>query len=499
MKKFLSTLLCLLLILSATFIFTSCSTEKASASYISIDINPSIELTVDEESKVVSVYAANEDASVLLYGESGIVGSDVEDAIEKITEIAIELGYLDESNKIVGTTVSSKDAEWIKSLQEKINSKIIATAKSSGLEIETDAEGAYSIIRKLDALKAKYPDNAAVQNLSVSKFKLALSASESGELTVEAAAELDETALIELVSDTHSKIEAFATEAYNQAKQQALSIYDELSGIALDGIYGEFYIKNVFSHPTTYWYGHTYQMYKTTARGFDAIANALVFVEKIQNYSLDEAQITSVMTALGITDRTVLLDGDGKVTIDSIYAYADKKFKNTEASAELEAMKSELDAALDDAEAKVNAEIQKAVNEYKDEIDAALVTSKEAMNLIISLLPASLTSALEAQNVEYNRVIDELTASFTNGEASQAKMRECANKMNELAEEMLSKITADLSESELAEVQKMIDSRKALLDGYRDSMEETISKAEATVKSELEKIKAERAKLASGN
>ena len=240
-------------------------------------------------------------------------------------------------------------------------------------------------------------------------------------------------------------------------------------------------------------------MYKTTARGFDAIANALVFVEKIQNYSLDEAQITSVMTALGITDRTVLLDGDGKVTIDSIYAYADKKFKNTEASAELEAMKSELDAALDDAEAKVNAEIQKAVNEYKDEIDAALVTSKEAMNLIISLLPASLTSALEAQNVEYNRVIDELTASFTNGEASQAKMRECANKMNELAEEMLSKITADLSESELAEVQKMIDSRKALLDGYRDSMEETISKAEATVKSELEKIKAERAKLASGN
>ena len=134
MKKFLSSTLCILLALTALFVLASCG-KNGSPSYVSIDINPSIELTVDEENKVVSVYAANEDANVLLYEETGIVGADVEDAVEKITQLALKLGYIDEENKVVGTTVSSENPEWAVALQEKVNTKITASAKELGFQL----------------------------------------------------------------------------------------------------------------------------------------------------------------------------------------------------------------------------------------------------------------------------------------------------------------------------------------------------------------------------
>ena len=498
MKRIIALSLSVLLMAIALFTLASCAKEKGSPSYVSLDINPSIELTVDAENKVVSVYAANEDANVLLYEETGIVGEDVEDAIAKITELAIELGYLDEGNAVVGTTVCSEDADWVSALQEKVNTKITATAKKAGLSVTTDAAGAYSLLRRVEAVKAEYPDNAAIQNMSISKFKLALSASEDGEITLEAAAELDDKALIALVSESHAKMTAFATEAYNQAKQQAFAIYDELAGIAVDGVYGEYYLQNILSHPTTCWYGHTYQLYKTTARGFDAIADALVFVERVQKYELSDEQVATVMSALGLSEdrKAELQNAEGKVTLESIYAYADKTFKNTPASAELEKMKADLDAALDTAESVANEEIQKLVNEHKDEIEAVIATADEAMGMILSLLPETAKTALEAQNAEYEAAISELIAVFENGTASQAKMRECANKMNALAEGMLAKIKADLSESELEKVQATIDSRQSMLDGYKATMEQTLANAEQAVRAELAKLKAEKAKTA---
>ena len=495
MKRILSLALCVLMLALTVSTLASCTKEQGSASFVSVEINPAIELTVDAESKVVSVYAANEDASVLLYEQTGIVGADVEDAIEKITALAIELGYLDESNQVVGTTVSSEDGTWAQTLQEKINTRITATAKDAGLTVKTDMEGAYSLLRQLEAFKAKYPDNTAVQQLSVSKFKLALSASENGEMTLESAVELDDKALIELVSTTHKQIEVFATEVYAKAKQQAFALYDELAGIAVDGVYGEFYVKNLLAHPTTCWYGHTYQMYKTTARGFDAIADALVFVDNTKNYKLSDAEAATVMNALGLAadERALIEDGEGNVTLESVYAYADKTLKNTAAAAEAEAMKAELDAALDQIETVATAEIRALVAEHRDEIEAAVATAEEAMNYVLALLPETAKTALEAQNAEYDRAVAELLTAFETGEASQAKMRECANTMERLAEEMLTKIKADLSESELAEVEESIQSRESVLNGYRATMEQTIAAAEQTVKEQLAKLRAERA------
>ena len=50
-------------------------TEKAEKqAYVSLDINPAIELIVDKDNNVVSVRGENEDGQVLLYEETGIKG-----------------------------------------------------------------------------------------------------------------------------------------------------------------------------------------------------------------------------------------------------------------------------------------------------------------------------------------------------------------------------------------------------------------------------------------
>ena len=72
------------------FALTACDfNKKAEAqTFVSMDINPSVEFTLDKNNKVLSVHGANEDGQVLLYGEEGIVGADIEVATAKVLELA---------------------------------------------------------------------------------------------------------------------------------------------------------------------------------------------------------------------------------------------------------------------------------------------------------------------------------------------------------------------------------------------------------------------------
>lgn len=76
------------------FTLFACGTVEASEAYVTIDINPSIELVVTPKEKVIYANALNEDAEVLLSNIT-VVNLDLEDAMDLIIETAIELGYID--------------------------------------------------------------------------------------------------------------------------------------------------------------------------------------------------------------------------------------------------------------------------------------------------------------------------------------------------------------------------------------------------------------------
>ena len=94
-------------------------------SYISIRINPEIELVVDEEEKVVAVNAINEDGEIVLF-ELNLLDLTAEEAVELITSKAVELGFIDPETEeaLVYILTECEIEEEEKELEEKLCDKV---------------------------------------------------------------------------------------------------------------------------------------------------------------------------------------------------------------------------------------------------------------------------------------------------------------------------------------------------------------------------------------
>ena len=86
--------------------------------YMSIDINPSFGIEVDEDGVVVSVEALNEDAVIVLL-DTDLVGKTVEEVFTTIVSLAGELGYLKEDGTV--NVVMSNEFEAV---EEAITTRV---------------------------------------------------------------------------------------------------------------------------------------------------------------------------------------------------------------------------------------------------------------------------------------------------------------------------------------------------------------------------------------
>lgn len=86
--------------------------------YMSIDINPSFGIEVDEDGVVVSVEALNEDAVIVLL-DTNLVGKTVEEVFTTIVSLAEELGYLKEDG-----TVNVVMSNEFKAVEEAIATRV---------------------------------------------------------------------------------------------------------------------------------------------------------------------------------------------------------------------------------------------------------------------------------------------------------------------------------------------------------------------------------------
>lgn len=464
-------------------------TEGDAVAFVSLDINPSIEITLDKNNKVVSVYGANEDGRVLLYGEEGIVGADIEVAVGKITALAVELGYLDDDNLVVETTVTTSDDEG-EEVERKVSANVTLAADRFDLEVVCESEGTYSLVRSIESLKAQYPDLEALQEITLAKAKLVLSAVETGLVTVQEAVEMTTRELIVLVSEAHKAAEEFATEAYQEAVSAAQAAYEEALGAALDGIYLSYYTSK---HPATAYYGAIYQAYKSSARTLKAIATSVGYVHNVSKYPLSETQIAAVAAALGLEDASVLEDSDGNVTIKSVEAYADKLFKNSKAAAELGAVRAQLNAALDTVEAELRATAGELAQQYGPQIEAVTGIVRGTAQRFIGLLHnPMLPEEVRALINECSEITEELQALTADGDLTAEEIRTLAAKLDEKAAAVLQAMENDLTEEELAEIAAL---QQKALDGIAEAKsryENAVETAREEAKAHIEALKAAR-------
>lgn len=133
--KLLSLALCLCLLVGAALPLVSCKKSETppAGTYtrMTVDINPSIEFMVDDQNKVVSVTALNDDGSILIAGEA-FVGKTPEEATQLVMQLATDTGYLvkgeitvkdDADGQTVSITVSG-NSEYAKQLLENVKSDV---------------------------------------------------------------------------------------------------------------------------------------------------------------------------------------------------------------------------------------------------------------------------------------------------------------------------------------------------------------------------------------
>lgn len=88
---------CVIVLVLGTFLGFNIYNDNKVVSYLSIDINPSIMLGVNEDDKVKEIDNLNDDAKKLTE-DLDLVGMEVDDATNKIIDKAIELGYINEED-----------------------------------------------------------------------------------------------------------------------------------------------------------------------------------------------------------------------------------------------------------------------------------------------------------------------------------------------------------------------------------------------------------------
>ena len=128
-----SVLIALALILAGS---TGVYAYQKPVSFISIDINPSIELGVNVFDVVVSAEAYNDDGEKVLENLD-VEGGSIEDAIQEIVDSAIADGYVEEDDtSVISITTETNDGELAEELKEAAEEGV----ENALEENETEAE-----------------------------------------------------------------------------------------------------------------------------------------------------------------------------------------------------------------------------------------------------------------------------------------------------------------------------------------------------------------------
>ncbi len=514
MKKFLS----LILVLTLAISLFSCQltpgnpddqdppkkeTAGDAVAFVTVDINPSIEITLDEKGVVATVYGANEDGQVLLYGEAEIlVGMSYEDAIAYITSLAVELGYLDAETGTINTSVVADDLAFAEEVQSKLGERIKATATENGITIDIDTSDPFSLLCELEELKAKYPNREDIQAVTPTEYKLAVTLSEREGISIVAALEYDSSEMIERISKAHSTLETYATEAYLAAKREATRIFEKSMGIVIAGAYNDVYIKNALKHPGTFYYGAAYQAYATTALTYRSIYEIKAFGDSMVDYEPDAATIEAIKTALDLSDTTALENEEGKITLDSLIAFCDEFLATHQVS---EDVKTEIRSIVAGAKAaaeladKATTEMYAADMEHlKGKIGFVISTINSTYSTVKFIMTDAQKAEIEACLADL-ALVEEKVGQIMEGGVTLSEVDVLATEAEELAAEMLTRIEADLSAEELAEAEAKIEDLKALQAQLAADFEARLSAAETEAKSFIENARKSREESNSAN
>lgn len=151
------------------FTFFQGITHENAYAVVSLDINPSIQIEVSSKKNIVSIEGMNEDGKEIDF--SNIIGSNINDGIEKIKKILIEKKYLDNNKEVLVAfaLVKEKDDDQY---EESVKGAIQETFKTEDVT--------YVKVANKDAIA-----EAKTKGVSLGRYEASLTANEEVKKNIE--------------------------------------------------------------------------------------------------------------------------------------------------------------------------------------------------------------------------------------------------------------------------------------------------------------------------
>ena len=383
--KCLSLALCLCLLIGMALPLASCKKSEPTPpegtyTRMTVDINPSVEFMVDDQNKVVSVTALNDDGSILIAGEA-FVGKTPEEATRMVVSLATDAGYLvkgeihventDESQKVEISV--SGNSDYAKELAKNVKSDVEKYLKDN------------KITATVESVKAKTLDEMR---------KVVI---EDGLFTEDEVKDMTEEQLYKALAagriETAQLLTAEMREAYYRAKDYKISFVEKQATADIISGMGATY-KVLMSG-----YSTALAAYSTSIDKLDALRYSLL-VDPESTYQKALASLRDAKEDLLKEKKLIFSVKDG----DKTYVEISASFKLSEETYN-KALK-----AVEDAGAAANKAMETAIAALR-EVEAQLKALEEKLreNEDIS---AKLTA--EAQNLEdtLNKAKDNFFAEF---------------------------------------------------------------------------------------
>ncbi|MDO4316332.1 MAG: PepSY domain-containing protein [Oscillospiraceae bacterium] len=172
----------LALLLCGGFGLHGWQTAHAVASVVSLDVNPSIQLQVNQREKVLSAQALNEDARVILEGMD-LRDTQLNVAVNAIVGSLLQHGYLDRLSSAILISVEDSDAQRAVRLETALTAEVDAALQN--------ASAGAAVLSQVVTYDAGLEPQAQANSISVGKAALIRRVQElNGQLAFEALAAL---------------------------------------------------------------------------------------------------------------------------------------------------------------------------------------------------------------------------------------------------------------------------------------------------------------------
>lgn len=374
MKKFLSFIFALLVLVPCTYFLTACGKDEGKEKVMSIDLNPSLEFVLDKNDKVVTVNALNEDGNYLLSltvdGETvleAFKNMSAEEAAQLFIKLTEENGFLITGNEETLTISISGDE------------KALLNSVKSSAEKYLQTQG-------IDTSKL----SIAIENLKkselVAKVKECMQefADKERELS-----QMSEEELVALIKESRKETEDLLTqdlkEAYYALRNSALenaefqAVLDKINALTGD-------LNTVFTNFKTYMTSFEEQMAELYGK-FELLLNDKDYQAKVQAW---------------VNAKKALLDKRIELLAEDLTADAEAHIKSEISTLETALVQAEI--AMEGARTGLDSAIataQGALNSALSDVQRVIENVKNALKVVVPGVEEDINTAMAAAKEDF--------------------------------------------------------------------------------------------------